>query len=244
MSVRALYIVFVFCCLIQICGSPRALAGDDGGPDFYVDGGVSRYILALPDYRPIQAFNYPGGPPCTLVTRLAVNDDPATGIMGRLTLGIRTASPIFFELTGRTFKTNDRINTAYTTAEEGSDYIGFFPVDGLRSANGTSGTAFVCLHTRFSESGGRFLVGYALKLGYGLTLSPFLGGEIMDIDQSYDMDYYTTTDADIREFHDRVDTRYRGGLIGARLQIPLGECLATIAGSVGRYEVRTDYKGI
>ena len=234
----------ISCVIMLLVFTTGAAAQEEADVGVYVQGGASLYLMKFPDYKPIQAFNYPGGlGPYSHVKRLAVHDDPVVGFMGSLTLGVRAACPLFFEMTARIFEDQDRDNRDYDAYELGSGYIGFAPFGDDLSFQATKETAYVHLKSEFAEYGFRMLLGYALDLGHGLTLSPFVGGEVMYIGQTYDMSWVTTNDPDIIVFHEKLDARYGGALAGARLQARLGEYLATFSGSVARYEVDTDYYG-
>lgn len=223
-------------CLSLFCGGP-ARADEKAG--LYLEGGTSLYVLERPQYAPLVAFNVVDG---SRGTRIAVCDDRVEGPLATLTLGMRTASPFFFELTGRYFTDTARSNGAYSTSAYGTARVGYFSLTGNKTANGTTDTAITNVQARFSEYGARLLGGYAIDLGDDLTVSPLVGYEFMRIGQKYDMDYRTTTGGSMLREED-VGARYHGMLVGVRLRGQWGDYRASLTGSATGYLVRSGYDG-
>lgn len=232
---------FVPCALVLFLAlSGVCIAADQTQTGLYAEGGVGLYALKLPGYAPLVAFdnvNITGG-----VARVTLHDDMAVGPIGRLTLGWRTASPLFFELSGRFFETTDHRSSEHTGAQYGATFVGFFSPSSANNAHGTGGTAFTDLRSLFHESGGRLLAGYALDLGGDVTLTPLLGFELMRIDQKYDMDYHSST-GDVMDLHEDVGAVYQGAVAGLRIEAELGRWLGTLEGFVAGYRVETGYEG-
>ncbi|WP_461210225.1 hypothetical protein [Desulfocurvus sp. DL9XJH121] len=231
--------MFIACFVIFLVSASIVSAREDAKPGLYVDGGASVYILDMPSYQPIATRNM--APSYTAINRLSAYDDNAVGMLGSLTLGWKAATPLYFELTGRTFEDQGHSQRYFNYAAYGADAVGIsFPSGNLPTYFASTVTVSASTQVRFGESAGRLVAGYALDLGSGVTLSPFVGGEIMRISQEYDVDWRSLTIINLQEDLDAV---YTGLLAGARLQADWSGCRFGLTGSVARYNVRSGYVG-
>lgn len=227
------------CSAFLLVHGPAAKASDDGKPGLYLEAGASPYLLEMPDYAPIYTRNL--APGYEAIAPLSVFDDDAVGALGSLTLGRRTATPLFFELTGHTFRSRSNTLARFNYADYGVDAIGIAWPSGTNPAYFASTvTVVTSTDARFSDHGGRLLAGYALDLGRGITVSPFAGGEFMRLGQKYDLKWQSLTQINLRE---KVNADYAGLLVGARLRARWGDYEAGLTGSVGGYWVHSAYSG-
>ncbi|NJB69170.1 hypothetical protein GGQ74_002867 [Desulfobaculum xiamenense] len=240
LKMRIAILILVLETVAFLATSPCAAQSVSGDAEGYVDGGVFLYHLDMPDYAPLAARN--GSPTLTAVSSIAVSGDDPEGALGSLTMGWRTATPLFFELSGRTFSDDTQTEANLYPAAYGAPRVGYYSLTGTRGAYGTIGFAHVNTECSFSESGGRILGGYAIDLGEDLVLSPVIGFEVMEIGQEYALDYASST-GNRMWLREEVDAGYRGALVGLRLQARKGAFLADVRGLVGWYTVRAEYDG-
>jgi|GEM_PF-1720069 len=224
-------------CLSLSCGVP-ALAGEKAG--LYLEAGTSLYVLERPEYAPLKAFNFPSD---GTFIRIPVSDDKAEGPLATLTLGLRTDSPFFLELTSRYFSDSERFHGSHSGSEYGTGYVGYFPLSGNHSARGTNHPTFTDVRTRFSEYGARLVGGYAIELGSGMTISPLVGYEVMRMDQDYDMDFWIPAITRLMQLREDVDALYHGVLTGVGLRGQWGGYRASLTGTAAGYLVRSGYEG-
>jgi len=232
------HVAAVFIFVLSVFAASTCLADEGNKPGPYVQGGVALYALEVPNYAPLAAFSTN---PLRDETRVTLRDDTAMGGMGRLTMGWRTATPLFFELSGRFFETTDHRGDAFTGAQFGTTYVGFFSPSGIKVLMATNGTAYTDLRSLFREAGGRLLAGYALDLGENVTLSPLLGFELMRIDQQYDLDYHTSTGG-VMDLNEDVGAVYQGPVAGLRFAAELGQWRGTLEGFAAWYRVESGYE--
>jgi len=239
MQVCRLFRVLVFAVVLLHLARSCFAADTERDIGLYVEGGASLYILEMPDYEPVTVRD--GSPTYLSTRRLATYDDNAVGPLGSLTLGWQTATSWFFELTGRTFEDTGHSDRSFDHSAYGAYAVGFsFPTGALPDYFASSVVATTKTEARFSETGGRLVAGYALDLAPGVTLSPFVGGEVMHIDQAYELDWRSLTLMNLQE---ELETAYAGLLAGARLQTDWNGFRFGLTGSVAWYRLWSDYEG-
>ena len=219
--------------LIALCCVVTPALAEDG---FYAAAGASYYAVDLPDYRPLVYMDAGG---INRVDSRHVHDGVADGALGELTLGWRSGKA-FFEARG--FTSSPESTEDRTLSNPGVTF-------GLASLDGTGYTPFpsawaTSAKLEVSQYGGELLAGCELPLAENLSVSPFVGYFVMELDQDYSLSTYAVGNPALA-FHrsEGLNATYNGLETGARLAWT-GELLrARLAGTLGWAHVRSEYHG-
>lgn len=235
---RLLLLALLVCCGV-IVQPFRANAAEDEGnaTDWYIDAGVSAYVIDLPEYAPLWDLD------TTTLTnseRVTLVDDPVVAPLFHATLGRRLADQWFVEARGEYADIETQENGAYTHSPS-RDRVGYYSLSGTKSLLGTVGTAFTKTDVTFQEYGLDLLAGKTFTLAEA-QVRLFGGYWFTGMDVDYDLDYRSST-GDHMLLHESLGTTYNGALVGLGLESRHGAWKLAVETTHGVALAHTDYHG-
>ena len=232
--------------ILLLAAHARADGAEDNATDWYFGGGMSLYVVDVPDYAPVWDVDVSSLAPLTLTnaSRIRLAGGPIAAPLAEATLGKELDDQWFVEANLE----YAYVENVYYRSNRGSGIAAgthgtvFFPLDGVSlNTQGSWNNAQMELEFEFQQYGAALVAGKTFS-GDDWHIRPFAGLWFQERDTTYRMHSEDVSNVPTY-FVDEIETMYKGLLAGVGLTLPMNGWDIELETTHGMAIAHTRYTG-